>query len=397
MPAPPPAVLLGGAHNAVSAARSLAATGVRVFALGHADDPAARSRACTFVDVGNGSGRTERCLAWLGNGAPDAVVLACDDGALELVARHRALLEEMGHRPMEANDEVVLAMLDKQRTYELARRAGIPTPAVASLPDRDAAVRAAATLRYPCGLKPLHAHVARRAGVARKLIVVDDAEELLDAYDQLSALGVETLATELIPGGDDRLCSYYSYLDADGRPLLHLTKRKFRQWPPHTGTGCYQITHWNPELAELGLRFFQAIGLRGLAHAEFKRDPRDGSYRLIECNHRFTAAIEQVRIAGIDLALLSYNRVAGRPLPPLEGCRDGVRLWDPVEDVRALIAYRREGALTVRGWARSLAHRQHFSLLRADDPGPTLHLLGRRVRGGLGELRRRVMGPAPRR
>jgi D-aspartate ligase len=42
------------------------------------------------------------------------------------------------------------------------------------------------------------------------------------------------------------------------------------------------VTRWRPEVAEAGLRFLRAIGPRGMAHAEFKRDSRDGELKLIE-------------------------------------------------------------------------------------------------------------------
>ena len=75
------------------------------------------------------------------------------------------------------------------------------------------------------------------------------------------------------------------------------------------------MTDRNPEVAELGLRFFQGVGLRGLANVEFKRDARDGRLKLIECNHRFTAPTGLLRAAGMDLPLFVYNRLTGRPLP----------------------------------------------------------------------------------
>jgi hypothetical protein len=55
-------------------------------------------------------------------------------------------------------------------------------------------------------------------------------------------------------------------------------------------------------------------------------------------------------------------------------------MWHPVEDLRSLRGYRQEGTLGVGGWLASLMHRQHFPLLSADDPGPSLASLGVKVR-----------------
>jgi predicted ATP-grasp superfamily ATP-dependent carboligase len=118
---------------------------------------------------------------------------------------------------------------------------------------------------------------------------------------------------------------------------------------------------------------------------EFKRDSRDGLLKLIEVNHRFTAANELVRAAGIDLALLAYSRLAGRPGPRLNGYRTGGAMWYPLQDARAFLAYRRRREITSAAWLRSLACRQHPGLFSWDDPLPSvtnvpLRLISRRRR-----------------
>jgi D-aspartate ligase len=117
-----------------------------------------------------------------------------------------------------------------------------------------------------------------------------------------------------------------------------------------------------------------------LANVEFKRDARDGRLKLIECNHRFTAPNEQFRIAGIDIALFTYCRLAGLPTPVVDGYRAGVRLWHPGTDARAFLALRRRGELSLAGWLRSVARPQHFPLFRWDDPQPSLGLHAVRAR-----------------
>src|SRR4051812_6724978 len=135
----PPALLIGGDQMAVSAARSLAALGVEVHAVGDRLDPVQRSRACaSFIEVSRSIGLTELYMERLEYGPRGAVLLPGDDESLELVARHRAALVDLGYLPVEANDEVVLAMLDKERTYELSRAAGVPTPRTQTVRTRDA-------------------------------------------------------------------------------------------------------------------------------------------------------------------------------------------------------------------------------------------------------------------
>lgn len=369
-----PVVVLGGESIAVSVARSLGPAGVPVHALGVPSDPVRRSRWChSFTDLGAYVGVQERWLRWLeADGPRGAVILPCNDDALELVARNRPRLVELGYRPIEADDDVVLAMLDKERTYELARAAGIETPRTATVRAEHDIHAALEDLLYPCALKPLQSHVFARHFGSRKVVLVGGRDEARRELVRLLELGLEMMVTEIVPGPDDSYCSYYSYIDQNGEPLFHFTKRKLRQWPNHFGLGTYHATSREEDTRLAGLRFFQGVGLRGLGNVEFKRDARDGRLKLIECNHRLTAANELVRAAGLDLALLAYNRTLGRPPPPLQSYRAGLHTWHPLEDLRALHSYRASGELTVGPWARSLLAPQRFSLLSASDPLPAL-------------------------
>jgi predicted ATP-grasp superfamily ATP-dependent carboligase len=379
----PPAVLLGGENIAVSAARSLSRAGARVHALGDVTDPVRASRHChEFVDVGARKGVAGRYLDWLETRGPrSGAILPCDDDGLELVAHNRARLVELGYAPIEADDEILIAMLDKDRTYELSRRAGVPTPRTETVRTREEALRAADEFDYPCALKPLSSHeFAMHFGILKKVLLVNDRDELIDAFEQSLAVGLEMLVTEIVPGDDGEYCSFYSYIDDRGEPLFHFCKRKFRQWPAHFGLATYHVTTWEPRVAELGLQFFQGIGLRGVGNVEFKRDPRDGEYKIIECNHRFTAANELVRYSGIDVPMIAYRRAVGLPVEPVRGYKLGAHMWHPIEEVLALREYRDEGTLTVPRWAATLMHRQHFPLLSLDDPGPTLASLSVKAR-----------------
>ncbi len=387
---PLPAILLSGTENALSVARSLHRAGVPVLALGGPLSPVRWSRACTrYVEV-DGADLQAQWLTWLEHEGPrEGVVLPCDDDGVELVARHRARLAELGYLAVESDDAVALDMLDKARSYELARELGVDAPLTFTVASQEDLAVAREGMAYPCAIKPVSTHVYKAAsGDSTKGWVVRSREELDEHFAWMLPLGAPMLVTEIIEGDEDQFYGYYTYLDEEGRPLLHLTKRKLRQNPPGFGRGCYHVTNREPEVAELGLRFMQGVGLRGLGNVEFKRDRRTGRLRLIECNYRFTAINELVRLAGIDLALFSYNRLTGRPLPDVSRYRAGVRIWHPVSDARSGAALVRAGESTPGAWARSVLHRQHLPLFRVTDPGPSLGF-------ALGRVRRRVAGRVP--
>jgi D-aspartate ligase len=376
----PPAVLLGGRGPALSVARSLGALGVPVHVLAAGPAPVRRSRFChAYVVRGAGGNRQRDWLDWLRHEGPrGAALLPCDDDGLELIARHRRRLDELGYLPIAGADDAMLAMLDKEATYDRARALGVPAPRTVPIRSAGDIDRAVAELGFPCAIKPVHSHLWQRHFRA-KLIPVADEAALRAELAEVGRLGLEVLATEIIAGADDSFVSYYTYLDGAGQPLFHFTKRKLRGYPIHFGLWTYQVVEWHPDVAALGLRFLTGAGVRGVANVEFKRDSRDGQLKLIECNHRFTAANEIVTLSGIDIARIAYGDLVGVPMHPAGPARVGARLWS-TWDVAAFLGYRAVGELTTTAWLRSLLHRFHVGMLRLDDPLPFLAAISEDVR-----------------
>lgn len=379
----PPAVLLGGDANALSVARSLGRLGVSVYTLNDTTAPVRYSRYCRWLPVPwRGSDEASWAEYLLGPQAEPlkgAVVLATSDQGLTVIARHR---EALARRFLldDSNPTAQLAMLDKMATYRIAKEAGVPTPrfwvagAGRSWKDFES------ELVYPLLVKPLVSHLFAARFGGRKFFQARDREELARGMEVAEEAGLEVMLVEEVPGPDSLLCSYYTYLDADGAALFDFTKRIIRRFPVGMGNGCCHVTDRVPEVRELSLLLFCHAGLRGLANAEFKRDPRDGQLKLIECNARFTAANCLVAQSGLDLAALVYNRLTGRPLPRLDRYRLGKRLWYPGQDLRAFRELRRRGELGLWGWLRSVARPYSLPYFSWTDPLPSMVRLLRSIK-----------------
>lgn len=378
-----PAVILGGRETAVPVCRSLGRAGIAVVAVGGRRDPIRHSRYCQrYLEVDeDGEDLEARWLERLLASPLPGVLIPVSDHGVELVARNRERLVDHGYVPFPVGEGASLKMLDKSSSYEIAAAAGVPTPRFSILRDRDDLGPALERLRPPCGIKPLEGHLFReRTGSSEKVIPVESAADFERLAGPWLRDGLGLMATEIVGGLDDRIYALFTYLDDRGEPVFTFTNRKLRQDPPHFGVGCYVKQEPAPEVEELGLRFLHAAGMRGVAHVEFKRDPRDGEFKLIECNPRINLSIELLVASGVDLPLLVYRRLRGEPDPPLHPRRDGLHLWHPIPDLRSLRVQRRAGELTAWRWLRSLLHRQRFTLFAAADPKPSLianaHVVG---------------------
>jgi D-aspartate ligase len=311
-------------------------------------------------------------------GLDGAVVQACGDEAIEFIIAHRAALSARylldWHKP-----KLQAAMLDKEQTLKLAVEAGIPCPRFQRVHTIDDVRAASHHVEYPVLLKPLHSHLFQRH-FRSKLLVARDSEELQELATAPLEMGLEMMLTELIPGPDSRLSSYYTHLDDTGEPLFHFTKRVIRRNQVNFGSGCYHETQWLPETAALGLRFFQSIGFTGLGNVEFKRDHRDGKLKLIEVNARITAANQILVSAGLDMPWLIYQRLLGRPAPDASRrFRDGLTLWYPMEDLNSFRELRSRGELSLAAWIRSVWRPQIHPFFRVDDPVPAFYHAAREL------------------
>jgi predicted ATP-grasp superfamily ATP-dependent carboligase len=134
-----------------------------------------------------------------------------------------------------------------------------------------------------------------------------------------------------------------------------------------------------PEVRALSLRLLEALNYRGFVAVEFKRDPRDGTYRLMEINPR-TASGNQLAIsAGVDFPWIGYQHLAATGpanTPPPPPFRVGVGWVSELWDLQAYLLLRRAGALSLRGWLRSVRGAEARALGAWDDPLPLLVATG---------------------
>jgi D-aspartate ligase len=369
----PSAVVLGGGANAVSVVRSLGRRGIKVYAVNGPNEYLRYSRDCDLIcpaEEGDLAGAWERYL--LGDGSEHlsgSVLLACNDIALEVLIRNR---EELSKRFVLdiMNKEAQLCMLNKLRTYEAASRAGIPAPRFWKFGNSGQIEDIVKEASFPLMVKPVYSHqFERRYG--RKYFMAKNESELKRILDPVD-MRDKVIVMEVIPGPDSQLCSYYTYINDDGEALFDFTKRIIRRFPVNEGNGCYHVTDRVAEVKELSLKLFRSVGLKGVANAEFKKDPRDGKLKLIECNARFTAANCLLEKSGIDLASFVYFRLLGIHLTAPTSFKVGKRLWYPLNDFEGFQELRRRGEITFWTWMKSIMHIQSFPYFAWDDLQPSL-------------------------
>jgi D-aspartate ligase len=235
----PLAVILGGAWNALSFARSLGRRGVPVLLLESKRFLGTYTRygKLLLLPPADESPQTwVRLLEFVGSRlSSPGILFANGDVETLLLSRHQDVLGRY-FRFLVPAPETVERILNKRLQYDIAQSAGVPVPRV-YFPDSVEELRdLAPELPYPSLLKPYESHAAQKT-LGRKVVVAESQADLVSAYENLVARGLPVMVQEIIPGGDSSLFGYLALLDSEGRELAWLTKRKLRQNPPHFGDG----------------------------------------------------------------------------------------------------------------------------------------------------------------
>jgi predicted ATP-grasp superfamily ATP-dependent carboligase len=206
----------------------------------------------------------------------------------------------------------------------------------------------------------------------RKVIICSDPVELERWYGKVSQVDPRVVLQEMIPGGDDSLYYVCGYFRSDGELEAAFAGRKMRLTPIHFGSASFVRSVYDEELLQLSAKLLGPLKYKGLFGVEFKKDPRDGVYKIIEVNARWGLWDGMAARCGIDLAYLAYAREVGLPYVVEPRYRDGVKWLSFRRDLDAFIDYRREGALSVGRWLSSLLGETEYAVFAADDPGPVI-------------------------
>lgn len=370
-----PVLVLSGATPGLAVVRALGARGVPVSVLRYARrDTAHVSRYVREVldcpHPEQDETRFVALLAGLRDRYRGAVVVPASDVAAGGLSLAGPELEAMGYLVACPPEKIVQRFLTKTGTAELALAAGVPAPITVALHAEEDIDRYAAVARFPAVLKPAVGH-RYKSVFGRKWTQVDSPAAALVTYREAREAGFEVLLQELIPGDEAHEANYLTYR-ATAQDVVEFTARKIRNSPSHTGSPCVTRSLHIPELVEPGRRILEAAGLLGYACVEFKRDPRDGVYKLIEANVRHNLSESLARRCGIDFPWIQYRHLVHGELPAQREYTDGVYWIDITRDLRSAPSYLWRPGYSVARFVAPYLGPHVFAVLSARDPRPAL-------------------------
>jgi biotin carboxylase len=181
-------------------------------------------------------------------------------------------------------------LADKRAMSCLARRADVLVPEQ---------VDALSTSTIDETIRALALPIVIKGAVGRggqTTFIASSAAEARDALRRIEQRGTEAFAQRYIDGPTFLVGGVFHH----GAPLRLYGGEKRVQFPSRTGPAAVLVSSRDDDLIRSATRVFQAVGLTGLASADFIRD-RDGRFHFLELNPRPWGSIAVARDAGVDL------------------------------------------------------------------------------------------------
>jgi len=374
-----PAVVVGAQGNGLGVVRSLAAAGVPAIVVGdNFRDAAMWSRRCKSHLVERSYGRplVDGLLKLQTAMPPRPVLILTDELAVNTVSDHRGELGDC-YRLRLPSPTTVETLGDKELFQRFAETHALPVPRTIVVKG-EGDLAQIAQLGSPIIIKPADKFLVHMGRIER-LSVAESIDDASATCRRFLSLGETPVVQEWIDGPDGNI---YFALFHCGPPASRSVffGRKIAASPPRVGSTavCVPAPEAADALRPITEKFIDASQYEGLGSLEFKWNPRDGRFVIIEPTVGRTDSQEEIAaLNGLNLPLVAYCYELGLPIPEQKHV-DAVA-WR--ESLRSIFIRSGLGSRTYDGY------------WRIDDPMPAfVYCIDLAIRAGRRLMRR--VGPA---
>jgi len=350
-----PVVLLGSGITPLGVIRILKRAGIRTF-LAHPTEPLLRrSRWYQRLSDADIQRADETLESWLDRLPFDrAVLMPCSDRWVTALSDLRPELRDRFPASI-STPQVLRQLVDKGMFAKTVEELGIAHPyskmleGESDLADIPEHVFEAAILK-PRNSQNFH----DRFGV--KAFHVSGRPEVAERLRALRAEGLDAIVQEYIPGPATHHYFVDGFVDRHQSIRGLLVRQRLRMHPADFGnsTAMISVTPDAAAQAVASVRLLlQRIGYRGIFSAEFKLDPRDGMFKILEVNARPWWYVDFTARCGVDVCSMAYRDALEQDVPEIRTYEVGRRLVFPYTDFFACQAMRQRGELSWWSWFRS--------------------------------------------
>lgn len=370
----PSVIVLGEGITALGVLRTLARGGISTLVAETADPLVRHSRWFRPLPRGTPPIGSSPLEAWLSALPVErAVLMPCSDHRVSEVANLPSPLRE--RFPAVVPSATTLArFVDKGHFAQLLQSTGTPHPFSTQLPHADALNDVPDAVFADAILKPRDSQsFMRRYGV--KALHVRTRRAAADELARVHGDGFAVILQEYVPGPAANHYFIDGFIDRHGTLRAVFVRQRLRMYPLDFGNSTALVSV-APDAARAAVdaltTLLAGVGYVGIFSAEFKRDARDGMFKILEVNARPWWYVDFAARCGVDVCRMAYDSALGRAVPTLRRYQTRRTLVFPYYDRLAIEALHGRGELSIaRGIGSWVGAMQ--PVFQWQDPAPGIH------------------------
>lgn len=370
-------MVLGMGPTALAIVRGLGRAGVTVYGIAlYPSEVSLRSTYCRPLGAIDPLEEPERLCRRLEQFAHEhpavvKVLYPSGDECVAFISEHYDRLRKHYRFYDGLAPQIVAALMNKKTFHEVCRAAGVDTARTEFPGDMAQAQALAQSMPYPCLLKPIEGHRWRGEFGLLKALVCRGRDEYLANLRRVAHILDNIMVQEIIPGGEENICSLIVYIDRNGRAVGGVTTQKLRQFPPGFGTGCAVLSASKPQIVAPSLRLLEAAKFHGMVEVEFKYCPRDRTYKALDVNTRPCRLGGLAEACGSTALVASFLDLGGleMTLPPTRQ-KYGIKWLFWIRDMVSVVRGLPRGRFGLGEVIDSYSRPRTWCIYASDDPRP---------------------------
>jgi len=301
-----------------------------------------------------------------------AILFPIGDIEVLTILKNKRALENFYHFPM-ADLDITNKFLNKQLFYNILKKMDIEYPRTFFPKDLSDLKPISKKLSYPCFIKPSYS-ASFVVDFKTKMFLINNNEQLINFYNKARSKNHNIMVQEIIPGDATYMYSFNGYYDNNFILNGSFTSRRIRQWPKIAGCACFMETFFVPELANMINPVIKKIKYFGTIDCDFKKDPRDDRFKLLDVNPRFWMQISLPARCGINLPYISYMQTLGKSVKKTSINKKNVKWLFMLDDIRSAQMSISKKEISFFKWLSSLKGIKEYGVFKWDDPLPLFSL-----------------------
>jgi len=348
-----PAIVLGSGITALGVLRSLSEEKITTFYISDIKDYTKFSRWANLIYLIKNQFPTTDELAEVLENLPfdRAVLFPCSDRWLKAVINIPPDLQSRFPSSLPSLKTLKI-LIDKGEFGKILANINVPHPLTIIIHDSDQIKSLDKNYFNGFFFKPRHS-IEFQDFFRTKGFRVFSLEDALARFQKIRDAGQEIMLQEYIPGPTTNHYFIDGFIDRRGKFIALFARRRERIYPPDFGNSSYCVS---VPLSEVGgaieslNRLMKHIEYRGIFSIEFKLDPRDNLFKILEVNARPWWYIKFATSCGVNTCKLAYQDALGLPINTVSDYDVGVGCMYSLFDLLVAIKMFKNKKLSLKSW-----------------------------------------------